>query len=494
MYNRQKHFHKSNVIIHKNNKSNNQINSIKEPIDYNTCDFNLTPLFLSLNNSDEEECIKLINNGCRINYENNFEDTPIGLALLLKLYKVVNLLLSKDEFIDYNNKDTLNKFFNESRNIDFNVFIDNLFKHNIPLNEDIINICIKSPSLINFKQFMDKLYDYNHVINNNFIKSYINNKNYNVLLSLYNYENNGNKFKLEYDDTVLKHMLSYTNEINDIFEILVKTDFKPETKKYDSYQNSLLCSVINCSYDDKLFNIIKFLLDNDIFINYDLKIGEIKEGYPKSLIYQKLMNNQYNGVNSLYNTNDIIQLPKSGFNVVGFDPLIDSIRYKNKEITKLLLDNNIKLNNCYYSAVFYAIEFSYEDIFEELIKKGANISGDLEEIQYSYIFHALINHKYKYALKLLQNGAKYDYDFNNFDNSLLYYAIQLNINQFYCKDAKQFGCKINCHKCDLKEQIGEHHEIIRFLLMNDTRYTTEMINEFYNKYGKGFIIDIEDLI
>lgn len=483
MYNKdQKYYHNSKVIIYKNDK---------ETIDY-TCDFKLTPLFLSLNNNDEEESIKLINNGCRINYDDNFENTPIGLALLLRLFKVVNLLLLKDVYINYNDTTILNNFFNVSRYIDFNIFIDNLFKHNIPLNKDIINICINSASLINFNQFLDKLYDYKPIIKNDFIKLFITDKNYNVLLSLFNYNNNGNKFKLEYDDTILKYMLNYKKKINDVFEILVKTGFKPKIEKYDTYKNSLLYNVINCSHNDNLLNIIKYLLDNNVFINYDLIEDNFMKGYSKSFIYQKLMKKCYNKFYNVYNLEETIQKPKYDFIIVGHDPLIDAIHHKNKKITKLLLDNNIKLNNCYYSAVFYAIEFSYEDILDELIKKGANISSDLENVQYSYIYQALNNYQYTYALKLLQNGAKYNYKFDNFKYSLLYYALQKCKSYYFCGGDEK--CGVICHNCDTLGQKDDQQNIISFLLNNDTRYTLEMIKDFYKNNGKDYMLDIENLI
>ena len=497
---------KSNHIIHNNKnyvvirKNNNNITYENNKIDYNTCDFEWTPLYSALNNGEEEQAIKLIKEGCCINYpKNSFINTPIGLALLLRLFNIVNILLSKDVYVNYNDNEIVNKFIKEFDNIHYYDFLNNYLIHADKLNDQIITLCLKSYSLINTQLFMNILYDYYPIIDNNFIKKFINEKNYNVL------EHFNDKFKFNYNDETLINFITdkqYKQEINNVFKTLIKTGFKVNKDKNSNNlsNKSLLYHIINNSSNDSLFDIVEYLINNDIYIdnhlytdiisyeldsyiykslNYNNKMEEINNFFnvevniycpPDALVsvynyyYVEDMTIMYNKLKKEYEHDKITQInyPKSGLVLYGVDPLIDAIRYKNKKIAKLLIDKNIKINRCYYSAVYFAIAYEYDDILDELIKKKADISGDLDEIKYSYIFNTLYTSQYKYTLKLLQNGAKYDYTFDKFEDSLLFYALLFN--------------KYNI--------TNEFMEVIKFLFKNDKQYNIEMINEFY-KYNNN---------
>ena len=166
--------------------------------------------------------------------------------------------------------------------------------------------------------------------------------------------------------------------------------------------------------------------------------------------------------------------------MLGHDPLIDALFYKNPKIAKFLLDKNIKINRCYFSAVYWTINNSYDDILEELIKKGADICCDRTDIKFSYIFEALILNDYKYVLKLLQSGAKYDYQFDTFEKSLLYYVIT-DCKNFHNDYTQWYNSYHNYDKNrNLKlKQITEKNQVIQFLINNDHRYDNYR-NEYQN--------------
>ena len=527
MYHYKRPYLRNNITIY----HNKQTNTAMKNIDYNTCDFKYTPLYFELSNCNEDKAIELINNGCKINYQDkNFNNTPIGIAFLLKLYKVLNKLLELDIYIDYNNDELLLKFITEYSNINFELFAKKLIEHNLTINDNVIkkyvdeyiinnknynylknifNVCLKYPTIIDVNYLLDNIYKYYTVIDNDFIKNYINDENYQILENIYNYNNNNLKFTIQYNDNTLKYFLQFfNNKVNSIFKVLLKTGFKIDTTKYDYYYSyneidtSLLYFVINNSKNDNLYNMLEYLLNNGLYYNYSLckyytlNLNEINKGFLNIGI----------GIDYNYDKNKsikdiIIKPPKSGLTMLGHDPLIDALKNKNIKMATLLLDKNININKCYFSAVYFAIQYGYEDILDCLIKKDADISGDLEDFHYSYIYQALYNYNYKVALKLLQNGAKYDYNFKYFYESILAYVLkECKRRDIYnsCKynieclvEGKRYNKYFNifCPKHKNPNQDNEQKEIINFLIKNDNRY-----NKFIIYIKDANIPDIEDII
>lgn len=69
---------------------------------------------------------------------------------------------------------------------------------------------------------------------------------------------------------------------------------------------------------------------------------------------------------------------------------------------------------------FTALHFNNEQTINNLIQAGFNINGDNNDYYKSYIHKALLDKNYYIALILVSKGAKVNYKFSSFENSLIY--------------------------------------------------------------------------
>ena len=327
----------------------------------------------------------------------------------------------------------------------------------------------------------NNFFNNNNMNNNNNNSNYINNIEQERVILISN-ENNNN-----FINTILElNLLKKYDEINSIFS---KYNFDQETL------NSCFCLFLQSYYNDteNIYKILKNLLKIGINLNSNFQfvgqflenLNDLNENTSIEMFCCFIGNKKLIDLSLNYNFN-INNEDNCGWNCL-FEIILNKNLNENEKclvIEKLIKFNiNInkegKYNNFILTPIFLAEKFHLIEVFNVLIKNGADFNYKLKPFLNTILHEAAANNNKDFVMRILEI-KNFNFYAKNKDNQTAYdIALENNYNEIY---------KLIINKIDVEEKIlnEEKFEEENSNLNNNNNNNNNFNNNFNNNNNNNF--------